>query len=202
MHRNSSIIFAFIMAAAALGGLLVPGCQKRQPAIHHDTEAVSSETVFPSEGTFEKISAVADMSLKGQPSKVSTDNLGRLHISGIALVFVALTARFLFGSWKDAYIAAGLGSIPSVLAVLLTEYSRVVLLIPLCWIGILAFIAYQKLAEWRTKAKGFEAASTIIEKADTGSRSLGQLMKDRIAESGSDSVIDKALPYMEKLWGK
>lgn len=205
-HNPYIVIMAFL--ALVLGALIVcSGCGK-QPAPNPTSKdaATAKEAVTPTADPFQdaarKTAAVIADAAREQPSVISTESLERLHISGLALLFVAVAARFLFGRWKDAYIATGLGIIPSVLAVLLTEYSRVVLLVPLCGMALLAFVVYRKVTEWRTKARGFDATSTIIEKADTGPKSLGQLMKDRIGETGVSEVIDKALTYMEKLWGK
>jgi prophage antirepressor-like protein len=103
---------------------------------------------------------------------------------------------------KDAYIAAGLGVVPTVLAVLLTEYSRVVLLVPLSGLALLTLWIIRRIGEWRTKANGFDAASTVIEDADTGPKSLGQIMKDRIKETTKSGIIDKALKPLEEQWGK
>ncbi|MCD7896358.1 MAG: hypothetical protein LUG50_06740 [Planctomycetaceae bacterium] len=208
--RLNPYVTVLISLSILLGGLILfTGCHKSPtapPPVPPKDAVTAKEAVpvatDPFHDVARKTAAVIADTAREQPSIISTESLERLHISGLALLFVAIAARFLFGRWKDAYIATGLGVIPSVLAVLLTEYSRVVLLVPLCGLALLTLVVYRRLAEWRTKAQGFDAASTVIEKADTGPSSLGQLMKDRIAETPVAGIVDKALTYMEKLWTK
>lgn len=187
----------------------ISGCRSKQAPVKDATskDAMMAEEVTAPVGSPFRDAAgrTADLiadAAREQPSILSTDKLGQLHISGFALLCIAIAARFLFGTWRDAYIAAGLGVVPSVLAVLLTEYSKVVLLVPACGLSLLALAVYRRVSLWRTKAVGFDATATVIEEADTGSKSLGQLMKNRIAETEVSSVIDKALKPLEKLWKK
>ncbi len=207
MRHNPYIAVLIFMSIMLAGLISISGCRKAAtaPAARKDVVTTKEAAVNDSspfqDAARKTVTAVSNVA-REQPSILSADSLSRLHISGLALLFVAVAARFLFGRWKDAYIATGLGVVPSVLAVLLTEYSRVVLLVPLCGLVILGVAAYRRIATWRMEAKGFEAASVIIEKADTGPKSLGQLMKDRIAESGVSGVVDKALKPLEAQWAK
>ena len=213
MRLNPYVIVIISLSILLAGLLVISGCRNKPAPVETRKDAVMVEEVtapaadpfqdaFSRDGLARKTAAIVADAAREQPSVISTESLERLHISGLALLFVAVAARFLFGRWKDAYIATGLGIIPSVLAVLLTEYSRVVLLVPLCGLALLAVFVLKRVAEWRTKAKGFDATATVIEDADTSKYSLGQLMKDKIKESGFASIVDKALKPLEALWAK
>jgi hypothetical protein len=133
-------------------------------------------------------------------SAVTQDALGKLHVSGIILICLGLAARLFFGTWRDALLTVVLGLVPSIGAVLLSDYGAIVLLFPACGFVFLAAWGVRKVIEWRTGCKAFAAVADTIESADTGEKSFGQTIKNYIKKSGVSEVVDKALSPLEEAW--
>ena len=188
-----SIPLLICLMALLLGG----GCGKKPPVPPAPPEeAAPAEEAPPS-----TVVAFLDAA-KGNASAVSADNLGKLYVPGLVILLVGIAVKFLFGSWRDAFIAAGLGVALSAGAVLLTDYSRVVLLIPACGLAILIACGIRKVVEWRTGFRAWRASAGVIEEADTGPQSTGQRIKNTFKTAGLAPVLDPALKPLEKLWKK
>ena len=193
-----ALLVGIPLAVCLMSLLLVGGCGKKPPVPPAPPKeaAVPEEEAAPS-----TVDAFLDAA-KGNASAVSADNLGKLYVPGLVLLLVAVAVKFLFGSWRDAFIAAGLGGALSAGAVLLTDYSRVVLLIPACGLAILIACGIRKVVEWRTGFRAWRASAGVIEEADTGPQSTGQRIKNTFKTAGLGPVLDPALKPLEKLWKK
>lgn len=189
---------------------LLVGCGKGTPPAPPKETAAPGEEATPKpaapfqqdggsgvvEKTVDKVAGAA----KDEVTKLSAEKLGNLHISGLSLLLLTVAARFLFGSWRQALFIPATGITISAGAVLLTDYPRVVLLIPLAWVVVLIAEFIRKAVEWHRKAKGFDATANVIEAADTGPLSAGQLIKNKVVEAGYANVVDVALKPLEKIW--
>lgn len=193
MRLSPLIILVFVLMVCTVAGL---GCldRKSSPQPVSTTDATAGKEEKPS-----WVDPFLDAG-KGKISAASVAKLGELHISGLALLALCTALRFLAGKWKPAVITFGLGILAAACAVLLTDYPRVVLIIPICGLAVLIGYAVKLILEWWTGYRAFVAVSGEIEAADTGKVSLGQLVKNRFKEAGLTSVIDKALKKVEKLW--
>lgn len=206
--RVNPYVILLIFLSVLVGGLMVAGCRKKAtpPAPPKDAVAVQNKEPAPVANPFPDVAGkavekIADTA-KGGVSAFTAEKLGNLHLSGLALLILAILAKFLFGSWKHSLAVTLLGLVPSIVAVVLTDYSRVVLILPACGVVILIALGIRQVILWRAGYKGFNAVGNVIETADTGEDSLGQRIKNRIAESDWSAIVDKALKPLEKIWEK
>ena len=194
MRLNPYIVFMFMVFFGLIVGA---GCRKR---------AETPPPPLPDVATAKEVKPLwVDPFLdaaKGDVSVRSADNLGKFYVSGLVILLAAIGVRLFTGSWKDALIVSGLGTVPAVVAVLLTDYPRVVLLVPACGLAILITHGIKRLVEWRTGYRAWQATAEVIEKEDTGKNSIGQRIKDKFKEAGIADTLDKALEPLEKLWKK
>jgi hypothetical protein len=133
-------------------------------------------------------------------SKGSSAALEKLHLSGLALLGIALLARLLFGTWKAAFGAAALGLVPSVGAILLTDFPAVTLLVPIIGVVLLVLYAIRSFADWHTGYKAWKDLSIAVEASDVGAQSMGHKVKDVFEKLGLKPSLDKAVKMMEPTW--
>lgn len=200
---TSPLLVGLMSVLAGCGGKAAPTVPPKEAAT---AEGEKAKPAAPFQqggpGIVERTVGKVAGAAKDEVTKLSAEKLGDLHISGLYLLLLTIVARFLFGSWKQALLIPATGITISAGAVLLTDYPRVVLLIPLGWVVVLIAELARKAAGWRQKAKGFDAVAGVIEDADTGPRSAGQLIKNKVNEAGFAAVVDVALKPLEEIWKK
>lgn len=185
-----SVVFMMLMLAMCL----CVGCRQQSTPIAPPTTPIQREEVkAPALDTF--LDATKDTL-----NASSAENVGNYYVSGFTLLLLALGVRAVSGSWKAAVITVILGSGLGAVGVLLENYARVVLLIPLCGLGMLLIYATKKIAEWRTGYSAFNAAATTFETADIGPNSNGKKAKTLLANSDVAELIEQALIPLRKLW--
>ena len=204
MRHNIHLVILVGLTVIVIGLLPLAGCKKKAVPPPPKDAATAKEVPAPAApfpGAAKAVGILADAA-KGDVSAASAGKLGDLHVSGLVLLLLGVAAKFLFGSWRHAGAVVALGLGLSAGAVLLTDYPRVVLLVPLCGLALLIAFCVKKGIEWRTGYRAWTASADVIEKADTGPRSVGQRIKDKFVEAGVSGVLDKALKPLEALWDK
>lgn len=191
-------ISPYIIALSGILLLLVVGvgCRKQPATPPPMSDVTTAKEVKP--GWVDPFLDAA----KGNVSAISADNLGKFYVSGLVILLVAVGVKLFTGSWRDAFIVSALGMLPSVGAVLLTDYPRVVLLVPLCGLAVLIAYGVRRAVEWRIGYRAWVASATVTEAKDTGPHSLGQRTKNMFKDAGIANILDKALKPLEKLWEK
>lgn len=200
MRHNPFVVVLICLSVMLMALIMFPGCRKNAPLPNPPKDAATAEEPDKPAvaAPFQKFAAATS----GTLSAASADKVGDLHIPGVVLLGICMAVWFLTRSWKTTLLCFFLGGASGAFAVLLTDYPKVVLLIPLCGLAFLIGCAVKTTIEWWTGYQAWKAVSTEIEVADTGKRSLGQLVKDRFAEAGLTPILEKALKMMEKIWSK
>lgn len=200
MKNNPLAAMTICLAAFLIGIVIFTGCvkQKEQEPLPRETATVVKEGDPTGVTPFPRILDAA----KGSVSGITAGNLERLFLPGLAILLIAVIARFIFGSWRDSFVVSGLGLIPSIGGVLLSEYPNVVLLVPAAAAAVGIAYGVKRIFEWWTGYRCWVATSSIIEEGDTGPTSWGQRIKDRFKATGWASLLDKGVRLMEKIWAK
>lgn len=191
MQRFSILLLPTLLLILMLAGF--SGCVKNDPPETQPKDAVTAKEPVPFwKRPFQRKAAAVISSV------TNTDKAVGLGVSGFALLILCAAVKFLSGSWRPAFVILGMGIATSACAVLLDQYSWVVLLIPIAGLAVLA----KYVIDWWTGYRAWVVSSTEIENADTGEKSVGQRIKDRFAEAGLAPRLEKAVKMMEKLWAK
>jgi hypothetical protein len=205
-----AVVVAVILVATMALAMIFSGCrgirgnQQGSPAIHRaqqsaeEGEEEAGEKViacFPS-----GVEAVVHAAQSASISDVTANALSRLHLPGFALIGFALAARLIFGNWKDAALAGVLGLVPSIGAILLTDFPATALLVPLCGVVLLIVYVLKKFAEWHTGYKAWRDVSSAIEATDSGPRSTGGDVKGIFERLGLKPHLNDAVKMMEREW--
>lgn len=200
MRHNPYVVVMICLSVMLMALIMSPGCRRAAPLPNPPKDAATAEEPDKPAvaAPFQKFAAATS----GTLSAVSAARVNALHIPGVVLLGICMAVWYVTRSWKTTLLCFLLGVSSGACAVLLTDYPRVVLLIPLCGLAFLAAYGVQIVIEWWTGYRAWKAVATEIELADTGKRSLGQLVKERFAESGLTPVLEKALKKMEKIWDK
>lgn len=199
--RLNPYVVTMVTLCMILTCLFIAGCRNSKPS---RVEAPPKETATVGEGRpavvdpFQRLAAATS----GTLSAASAEKVNQLHISGVALLGICAAVWYVSRSWQTIAMVFVLGISSGACAVLLTDYPKVVLLIPLCVLAVLVAYGIQIIIEWWTGYRAWKAASTEIELADTGEKSLGQRIKDRFAAAGLTPILNKGLKVMEKIWAK
>lgn len=206
MRCNPFIVVFMSLTVIVMGLMVLPGCRNKAAApepVKPTANATESPAALPQEEvqppTASPFQKFADAT-SGTLTAASADKVADLHIPGIVLLGICMSVWYLTRSWKTTLLCFGLGVAVGACGVLLSDFPKVVLLIPLCGLAVLIAYGVKVVFEWFTGYRAWKAVSTEIESADTGSFSLGQLIKDRFKEAGLAPVLDKALGLMEKIW--
>lgn len=196
---NPVLLSLCLLTCICVGSLVFPGCRKAPtpvaPAQQHQQQPTVPEEAVPGIPDY-PFRAAVERTL----TATSASGVTNMYVSGIISVVAALGMRLITGKWKDAGYAVAICAAASAVAVLLADFSGVVLIAPVALVVVLICVFIKRVVEWWTGYRAWREAATQIEASDTGPNSLGQRMKNQFKSAGLAPKLAKALEPLEAEW--
>lgn len=131
----------------------------------------------------------------------TVDNLQPLYRMGPILLLAGAVVGVWFWSFFLGASIAGGGLLGVFAAVLLSEFPRSSLLLPIVGLGLLAFWAIGRairfFAELWREHKAFPVVTEKVEELDTGPNSPGRKIKRAIDQSGKGGIVSRGIKHLK-----